>query len=99
MYYGIESTSTIRITDTYTITSLEIMDIELKKYVRVQQHHLLKRMDDQLNRCKNDIRDQHLHRQLFTYPLLTNSQRTTLEQHIHQRKVHLDVYEEFIMFE
>ncbi|CAF4237309.1 unnamed protein product, partial [Rotaria magnacalcarata] len=43
-------------------------------------------MDDQLNRCKNDIRDQHLHRQLFTYPLLTNSQRTTLEQHIHQRK-------------
>ncbi|CAF4465710.1 unnamed protein product, partial [Rotaria magnacalcarata] len=62
------------------LPSLEIMDIELKKYVRVQQHHLLKRMDDQLNRCKNDIRDQHLHRQLFTYPLLTNSQRTTLEQ-------------------
>ncbi|CAM4814943.1 unnamed protein product [Rotaria magnacalcarata] len=81
------------------LPSLEIMDIELKKYVRVQQHHLLKRMDDQLNRCKNDIRDQHLHRQLFTYPLLTNSQRTTLEQLIHQRKVHLDVYEEFIMFE
>ncbi|CAF3847890.1 unnamed protein product [Rotaria sp. Silwood1] len=80
------------------LPSLDIMDMNLKNYVSLQQNYLIQRNDHQLIRCKNDIRDQQLYRQLFTDNLIT-IQREVLQQLIDLKRAQLEVYEEFIMLE
>ena len=52
------------------LPSLEKIDIDLKAYVSLQQNRLVTRIDHQLIRYQNDIRNQQLYRQLFTYNLI-----------------------------
>ncbi|CAF1515433.1 unnamed protein product [Rotaria magnacalcarata] len=80
------------------LPSLENMDKDLTSYVSLHQNYLAKRIDQQIIRYKNEIHDQQLYQNLFTYNL-THIQRHVLEEIIHLRLTQLQVYQEFMMLE
>jgi len=78
------------------LPSQEILDNCLKEYVCLQQNYLFKRMDQQLIKCKNEIRDQQLYRHLSAYNI-TIAQQQAIQQLINLRQQQLEVYEEVII--
>ncbi|CAF4020406.1 unnamed protein product [Rotaria sordida] len=80
------------------LPALDIMDTSLKNYVSLQQNYLVERMQHKIMKFKNELRDEQLYRDLFSYNL-TTIQQQMLEQIIHVRTTQLQVYEEFMMLE
>ncbi|CAM2729112.1 unnamed protein product [Rotaria socialis] len=80
------------------LPSLENMDKDLTCYVLLHQNYLIKRIDQQVMRYKDEIRDRQLYQDLFTYNL-TDTQRHVLEDIIHLRLTQLQIYKEFTMLE
>ncbi|CAF4745423.1 unnamed protein product, partial [Rotaria sp. Silwood2] len=82
------------------LPSLDIIDKELKNYVCIQQNYLVKRMDDRLIQCKNEIHDQQLYQEFLIHKnLMITIQREALENLIHLQHEGLQIYEEFILLE
>jgi hypothetical protein len=78
------------------LPSIENIDSGLKEYVRLQQNHLSKRIDNQLIMYKDDICDQKFYHQLSAYHI-TTAQQQAIQQLINLRQIQLEVYEELLM--
>ncbi|CAF1393936.1 unnamed protein product [Rotaria sordida] len=80
------------------LPTLDIIDASLKNYVSLQQNYLVERMQHKIMKLKDELCDEQLYRDLFSYNFNT-VQRQIIEQIIHVRTTQLQIYEEFMMLE
>ena len=76
------------------LPSIDAMDNCLKEYVGLQQKHLFKRIEIQLNTYKDNIHDRKLYHRLSAYQL-SIIQQQAIQQLIHLHQAQFEVYEEF----
>ncbi|CAF1497015.1 unnamed protein product, partial [Rotaria magnacalcarata] len=80
-----------------TLPSLEILDDNLKQYVRLQNKHLSTIIDKQLARYKNVLEEKKLLQQISFY--LTPNDQVLMDELINLQQIQIQLLEEFNMLE
>ncbi|CAM4987477.1 unnamed protein product [Rotaria socialis] len=80
-----------------TLPSLEILDDNLKQYVRLQNKHLSTTIDKQLARYKNVLEEKKVLQQISFY--LTPNDQVLMDELINLQQIQIQLLEEFNMLE